>query len=176
VRRTPVAIVPRDQLDAWMDLTAVIDRPEPGGTAEEVLGVLRKRGASFVQEIVRGVPLPLASVEEGLRALVAQGRATCDSFSGLRWLLLPSWRRRSAGISHGRWSELAASAPALLDTTARAEFVARRLLRRTGVVFRRTLARERIPVAWRDIARACRTLEARGEIRARASGRSARGR
>jgi ATP-dependent Lhr-like helicase len=46
-----------------------------------------------------------------------------------------------------------------------AEFVARRLLRRTGVVFRRTTVRERIPVPWRDVARACRALEARGEIR-----------
>jgi ATP-dependent Lhr-like helicase len=46
-----------------------------------------------------------------------------------------------------------------------AEFAARRLLRRTGVVFRRTVARERLPVPWRDVARACRVLEARGEIR-----------
>ena len=36
---------------------------------------------------------------------------------------------------------------------------------RTGVVFRKTLARERHPLPWRDIARACRRLEARGEIR-----------
>ena len=43
--------------------------------------------------------------------------------------------------------------------------MARQLLRRTGVVFRRTLERERLPVPWRDVARACRTLEARGEIR-----------
>ncbi len=45
------------------------------------------------------------------------------------------------------------------------EFVARQLLRRTGVVFRKTLAREKLPVPWRDIARVFRTLEARGEIR-----------
>jgi ATP-dependent helicase Lhr and Lhr-like helicase len=52
-----------------------------------------------------------------------------------------------------------------LDTAARAEFVAKRLLARTGVIFRRTAARERIPVPWRDIARACRLLEARGDVR-----------
>jgi ATP-dependent Lhr-like helicase len=46
-----------------------------------------------------------------------------------------------------------------------AEFVARQLLRRTGVVFRKTLAREKLPLPWRDVARACRLLEARGEIR-----------
>jgi ATP-dependent Lhr-like helicase len=50
-------------------------------------------------------------------------------------------------------------------TVSGAEFTARRLLARTGVVFRRTLARERQPVPWRDVARALRTLEARGEVR-----------
>ena len=45
------------------------------------------------------------------------------------------------------------------------EFTARQLLRRTGVVFRRTIEREKLPVPWRDLARCYRTLEARGEIR-----------
>ena len=39
-------------------------------------------------------------------------------------------------------------------------FVARALLARTGVVFRKTLAREKQPVPWRDVARALRTMEA----------------
>jgi ATP-dependent Lhr-like helicase len=166
VRRTPIALVPRAELETWMALAAATERPAPGSTAGEVLGVLNERGALFVQEIARALRLPMASIEEGLRALVAQGRLTCDSFGGLRWLLLPSWRRRSAGLSSGRWSRIAASGEALAgDSAAQAQFVARSLLRRTGVVFRRTLERERIPVPWRDVARACRTLEARGEIR-----------
>jgi ATP-dependent Lhr-like helicase len=168
VRRTPVALVPRADLDVWWALAASTVRPAPGANADDVLAVLRERGAVFVQEIARATRLPLASVEEGLGGLVAQGRVTCDSFGGLRWLLLPAWRRRSAGVSSGRWSQLsrpedAASTP--LAAPAAAEFVARRLLRRTGVVFRRTALRERIPVPWRDVARACRTLEARGEVR-----------
>ena len=92
---------------------------------------------------------------------------TCDSFAGLRSLLVPSWRRRGSGPIVGRWSVLRREAGAAraeaLDATA--EFVARRLLHRTGVVFRKTLARERQPLFWRDVARACRRLEARGEIR-----------
>jgi ATP-dependent Lhr-like helicase len=32
-------------------------------------------------------------------------------------------------------------------------------------VFRRTVARERQPVPWREIARACRRLEMRGDLR-----------
>ena len=175
VRRTPVALVPRADLDVWMALAAETVRPAPGATASEVLAVLRARGAVFVQEIARISRLPLASVEEGLGALVAQGRLTCDSFGGLRWLLLPSWRRRSAGVSSGRWSllgaadeaprEASSAATGSLANSGHAEFVARRLLRRTGVVFRRTTLREKIPVPWRDVARACRALEARGEVR-----------
>jgi ATP-dependent Lhr-like helicase len=170
VRRTPITLVPRAQLDAWTALAATTERPDPGPTAREVLDVLRARGAVFVQEIARVTRLPLASVEEGLGALVGAGRVTCDSFGGLRWLLVPGWRRRSAGLSSGRWSLVGSEAP--VDAAARpgapsphAEMVARVLLRRTGVVFRRTVTRERIPVLWRDVARACRTLEARGEIR-----------
>jgi ATP-dependent helicase Lhr and Lhr-like helicase len=175
VRRTPVALVPRADLESWTALAAATARPAPLATAEEVLGVLRVRGAVFVQDIARFTRLPLASVEEGLGALVAQGRVTCDSFSGLRWLLLAAWRRKSAGVSSGRWNrlgpgdedlqEVEASATRRVVPPAHAEFAARRLLRRTGVVFRRTASRERIPVPWRDIVRACRTLEARGEVR-----------
>jgi ATP-dependent Lhr-like helicase len=165
VRRTPVALVPRVDLETWTALAAGTERPAPGATAEDVLAVLRARGAVFVQEIARASRLPLAGVEEGLGALVAQGRLTCDSFGGLRWLLLPSWRRKSAGLSSGRWSLLGTADDPRPETSPYAEFVARRLLRRTGVVFRRTTVRERIPVPWRDVARACRTLEARGEVR-----------
>jgi len=165
VRRTPVALVPRADLEAWMALAAATPRPAPGPTADEVMAVLRARGAVFVQELARACRLPSASVEEGLGALVAQGRLTCDSFSGLRWLLLPASRRRSAGVSSGRWSLLAVESAGPAADPAIAEFVARRLLRRTGVVFRRTTLRERIPVPWRDVARACRRLEARGEVR-----------
>jgi ATP-dependent helicase Lhr and Lhr-like helicase len=46
-----------------------------------------------------------------------------------------------------------------------ADFMAHQLLRRTGVVFRRTLAREKQPIPWRELIRVLRTLEARGEVR-----------
>ena len=40
----------------------------------------------------------------------------------------------------------------------------RQLLARTGVIFRQTVARERQPLPWRDLLRALRTLELRGEV------------
>jgi ATP-dependent Lhr-like helicase len=39
------------------------------------------------------------------------------------------------------------------------------LLRRTGVVFRRTLERERIPVTWAALVRVYRRMELRGDVR-----------
>ncbi|MET0555510.1 MAG: ATP-dependent DNA helicase, partial [Vicinamibacteria bacterium] len=166
VRRAPVALWPREQMDTWASLAAEVPRVEPGASASDVLAVLRARGAVFAQEIAKAARLPVATAEDGLAALVAQGRVTCDSFGGLRVLLMTPSRRRTVGSASGRWSllELHPSAePA--DAAARALFVAQVLLRRTGVVFRRTTTRERLPVPWREVARACRVLEARGEIR-----------
>ncbi|MCA9714181.1 MAG: hypothetical protein KC468_05800, partial [Myxococcales bacterium] len=51
------------------------------------------------------------------------------------------------------------------DDSERAEEVARVLLRRYGVVFRRLTLRERNLPPWRALLRALRRLEARGEIR-----------
>jgi len=45
------------------------------------------------------------------------------------------------------------------------EAVGRKLLQRYGVVFRKLLDRESISMPWRDLLRAYRRLEARGEIR-----------
>jgi ATP-dependent Lhr-like helicase len=115
----------------------------------------------FFQELARATKLPPTFLEEGLSELIALGRATCDSFSGLRWLIVPASKRRTAVLSTGRWSLLSREA----STPPSAEFVARRLLQRTGVVFRKTLAREKQPLPWRDVARVLRTLEARGEVR-----------
>ena len=39
------------------------------------------------------------------------------------------------------------------------EFIARQLLHRTGVVFRRTIEREKQPIPWRDLHRVFRRLE-----------------
>ena len=44
-------------------------------------------------------------------------------------------------------------------------FAARQLLARYGVVFKRLLERERIPVRWRDLVRAYRRMELRGDVR-----------
>lgn len=165
IRRTPIALVPREDVDAWCALapTAATIPSHPAGVVQDALA---RRGAMFFQELVRETGLPAGEVEEGLSESIAFGRASCDSFGGLRWLVVPASRRRAAGLTAGRWTLLRrdggvpASEPRLS-----AEFVARRLLARTGVVFRKTLTREKQPIPWRDVARALRTMEARGEVR-----------
>jgi ATP-dependent helicase Lhr and Lhr-like helicase len=52
-----------------------------------------------------------------------------------------------------------------LQRESHSEFAARQLLRRYGLLQRRLLERERIPLPWRDLVRACRRLELSGEIR-----------
>jgi ATP-dependent Lhr-like helicase len=75
-------------------------------------------------------------------------------------MLRPSWQRKEPAVGVGRWSPIVRVA-AEPDVT----FAARALLRRWGVVFRALLVRERIPVPWRDLARAYRQLELRGDVR-----------
>jgi ATP-dependent Lhr-like helicase len=79
----------------------------------------------------------------------------------------PSWKRRAPVLAAGRWSLFrreGACASGAPDPSA-AEFAVKILLRRYGVIFRAVLLRERLPIPWRDLARAARALELRGEIR-----------
>jgi ATP-dependent Lhr-like helicase len=46
-----------------------------------------------------------------------------------------------------------------------AELAAKQLLKRTGVVFRRTIMREKLPVTWLQLIRVYRRMELRGEVR-----------
>jgi ATP-dependent Lhr-like helicase len=43
--------------------------------------------------------------------------------------------------------------------------VAEQLLRRTGVVFRKTIAREKMPVSWTRLCRVYRRMELQGNVR-----------
>ena len=120
-----------------------------------------------------------------------RGRVHCDSYAGLRALLVPPSKRprTAAGAAAprcsasrtpgaGRWSDARAGrsgSGALAGGSSAAargrrggciEHVARTLLRRYGVVCWRLLEREPAWLPpWRDLLRVYRRLEARGEIR-----------
>ncbi len=180
VRSTPIALVPRGAAGAWL-AAAVAAReageahgaPEPTGDAAAALQWLEAHGASFHADVARGAHLLPASLEAALGQLVTRGRVTSDGFSGLRALLVPADRRRAvdrrgrrrpvSGIeSAGRWSLLPRPAP---PADGDVEAIARALLRRWGVVFRKVVEREGSLPPWRDILRYYRRMEARGELR-----------
>ena len=175
IRSTPVCILPREDLDVWLGLGARLKSGETEAAAfstyaTTLLDVITARGSVFTQEIQRASKLLPTQVEMGLAQLIGQGRVTCDSFGGLRRLITPPSRRRGVMkrapyAPSGRWAMLR---PAFEDPEAgqRAlELVARQLLTRYGVVFRRVLERERIPIPWRDLVRLYRLWELRGDVR-----------
>jgi ATP-dependent helicase Lhr and Lhr-like helicase len=176
IRSTPVCLLPRQDLEPWLALSrrALALEPEGLGTyARLILEALESRGASFTQELERTTGLLPSHFEMGLTQAIGHGLVTCDSFGGLRRLMTPPSRRKGVVkvaplVPAGRWSLFRGASADPIEAAADEsliEFVAERLLDRYGVVFRRMLERERIPVVWRDLVRVYRTLELRGEVR-----------
>ena len=116
----------------------------------------------------------------GLRALIQGQGSDKDASAGLeksgRWSLL----RQAKGIASGYPGQSVQDASPepdrqrdqLRDQHRKGrqenpglEAIARVLLRRYGVVFRKLADRENLVPPWRDLVRAFRVLEARGEIR-----------
>ena len=177
---TPIAFLDRSRIDVWLRAG---EEPAANGTASvlsshgrAVHDVLEARGASFFPELVSASGLLPTRVEETLGELVAAGLATADSFTGLRALLVPSDRRKPLGParqrgqrnrrgrssvafgvdSAGRWSLLRRDRRGREDRVgeeAIASSIARSLLRRYGVVFRRLLDNEPRTRPWWQLVR-----------------------
>ena len=182
VRNTPIALMRRKNLAIW---NSVFPQPSLNElsfstTTAAVHDYLTTRGASFFSDIVDGTRLLRAQVEEALAELVANGLVISDSFTGLRALLTPSSRKTHAAArrkhrqptyemsSAGRWSLLKREVDktkSIEHDADTAEEIARILLKRYGVVFKRLLEREGIALPWRVLLRIYHRLEARGEIR-----------
>ena len=164
-RVAPLAIFLRE--DAARLLPAAMAPVPLSPAAQEVFAALEQRGASFFNDLVRATGRLASEVEDAVWELVAAGRITADGFENLRALIDPKRRR---GEGRGRFSRPrhAAGRWALLERgtgDVDAEFFAKQLLDRWGVVFRDVLARETLAPAWRDLLVALRRMEARGEIR-----------
>jgi len=178
IRATPITLVPRGATARWVAAANDGDAGLSHG-AKLVHAALERGGASFFDDLVAATGLLKVQVETALGELVSRGLVGSDGFSGLRALLVPAsqrrenghGRRRSRGAvysleSAGRWSLLRSSSAPKADLgDAEIEAIAWALLRRWGVVFRRVLDREGGLPPFRDLLRAYRRLEARGEIR-----------
>jgi len=181
VRTTPIALLNRKSLSLWAPLfpQPEIDEINLTSSATSVYEYLVRRGASFFTDLVDGVSLLGTQIEEALGELVACGLVTADSFTGLRALLTPSSKRTNASTKRkrgvyemanaGRWSLLSRESKPSNGRVSYdrevVEKVARILLRRYGVVFKRVLEREDVALPWRELLRTYHRLEARGEIR-----------
>jgi ATP-dependent Lhr-like helicase len=108
LRGTPIALLPRRQLALWTQATASehADETALSSRAQKVAECLQAHGASFFDELLADARLLQPELEDALAELVARGRATCDSFAGLRALLVPQSRRPSPGHRRGRRTAL----------------------------------------------------------------------
>jgi ATP-dependent Lhr-like helicase len=148
----------------------------------ENTGLLKTQVEGALAELVAG-GLITADSFTGLRALLTPSNKRPSNHNAKRKAPAALFGMENAG----RWSRLhrrgqnlngdgfltsgrsGAGSLSITDgAEAHAEMVeriARVLLRRYGVVFRRLLDREGMTLPWRDLLRALRRLEARGEIR-----------
>ncbi|WP_411834331.1 DEAD/DEAH box helicase [Pseudoxanthomonas mexicana] len=179
LRSTPLMLLPRRSAALWAAMSPGEDDAAVSSRAQRVLDALAEHGASFFDDIAEHARLMRTELEDALSELVARGRVHCDSYSGLRSLLVPPSRRNASSSRRrrgplmgslqdaGRWA-LARRAPADApgQREAALEHVARTLLRRYGVVCWTLLQKEAAWLPpWRELVRVYHRLEARGEIR-----------
>jgi ATP-dependent Lhr-like helicase len=175
VKSMPVIFCERSNLNNWRSTSNGMNS-EPTGLsplATRALQILRQNGALFFDDLMQEAGLLRSQTEQVLAELVGQGWVTADSFAGLRHLLNPRRHHRGGTqvfVPTGRWSLTRQASRNTPPTDAEkknsiTEHIARTLLRRYGVVFRKLLERESVSVSWRELLYVFRRLEARGEIR-----------
>lgn len=163
----PVALFLRAHADAWCALKPDSEAPRLADSARQVEMILQTRGALFFSALLTISGLDVEQLQHALGALVSCGAATSDGFSGFRALSrlaagrLPVRDPRTAFA--GRWTSVRTIPAPVRDEAIQQQ--AWTLLKRYGIVCRRVLLRETNAVAWRELTRVYRRLEARGEIR-----------
>ena len=179
IKTTPIALVSRTNTGIWKNGSSA-EPAQLTAEAQSVMDCLRTHGASFFHDIQQKTGLFKSQVEDALSELVAACLVTSDSFNGLRALLVPAKYKQNGGSRYrslpftmeqaGRWSLLSQVQGAATDASRsqeqkRMESIARILLQRYGVLFRKLVEREPYAPAWRELVRVLRLMEARGEIR-----------
>ncbi len=169
LRHTAIALLPRRHREHWQ--TDLNSQPDLNVHAQQVMQLLQQQGASFFDELLHASGLLPVQLEQALAELASHGILTSDNFAGLRALITPQrrhrhrQRRRSQSLldEAGRWTLIKTAMPRV-DSQA-TEHIARVLLQRYGVVFRKLLERENNLPPWRELLYDYRRMEARGEIR-----------
>lgn len=179
IKTTPITIVKRTNLDIWKNICRVSENnlDDLSNSAKKVFDFISSKGASFFEEIISGSKCLRTETEMSLAELVAKGLITSDSYTGLRALLVRSKYKTERGRRRkrlnfnmeraGRWSLIRNTEDENKDKKLSKEMraIARIFLNRYGVVFRKLLERESFAPPWRDLVRALRLLELRGDVR-----------
>ena len=101
-RRTPVCLVDRARPRRVVGARGAGARAGALGTRARGPARPSRAGARCSSRSSRApTQLPPTFVEEGLSELIALGRVTCDSFSGLRWLIVPASKTEDRGALDG---------------------------------------------------------------------------
>ena len=179
LKTSPMALFPFEALPNWFHHGP--DPEELSIQARTLVELLASKGALFFHQITQFTGWLHTQAENALGELVAAGMARADSFAGLRALLTPSSQRPSPRRQSrrgyqplndvalaGRWSLLREPGEDNADEVAylpRLQHLAKVLLRRYGIVFRKLLENEGPLPPWRDLLRIFRQMEAKGEVR-----------
>ncbi|MFA5923912.1 MAG: DEAD/DEAH box helicase [Methylococcaceae bacterium] len=175
-KSTSISFISRPNLPHWR-VYAPLPANETldlSGKGQKVYDALKQWGASFFDDLLAETGLLKSQLEEALAELAAWGLVTADSFQGLRTLITTQkvQQRRSKKYPHhdpfvasGRWSLIRSNQPVETDRYQHCEHIARILLRRYGIVFRKLLDQEDILPPWRELLYVFRRMEARGELR-----------
>lgn len=103
LRATPILLLPRKVAPLWSQLApAPSDDETSSSRAARAAEYLAAHGASFFDEMLTGTRLLRTELEDALAELVVRGRVNCDSYAGLRALLVPASKRASASAPRGR--------------------------------------------------------------------------
>ena len=89
IRTTPITLVNRTTFGAWPFRPSESCDPVLTPSAQRVLECLEAGGALFYHDIIARSKMLKSEVESAIAELVAAGLLTCDSFAGLRALLIP---------------------------------------------------------------------------------------
>ncbi len=175
-RTSNLSFINRAHLAHWQNYAPLpnIETLELSSKGQTTYKALKTFGASFFEELLNETALLKSQLEEALAELAANGLVTADTFQGLRTLITPQniQHRRSKRYpgydpfaTSGRWSLVRSATSQEADPYRHCEYIAKVLLRRYGIVFRKLLDREDIVPSWRELLYVFRRMEARGELR-----------
>ena len=164
LRSTPIMLFLQEEAAL---LGASGDRDAVSAAAQTVWDLLNDHGPAFLPALTQQTGLLPTQVEAALIEYIQRGQITSDGFGGLRLLMTPVDKRRHGSRQAprfdavGRWSVV----PGLQMPDDASQQIARRLLKRYGIVCRRVLTRESFTPPWRDLVRAYWDMELRGDVR-----------